>query len=61
MLTNHFIIVTVLGDMLRAARAAGVVTFELTTTEIFPMGEYYYRTGINRLVGENNSTITVWE
>ena len=61
MLNNTFIIVIVLGQQLRAARAAGIVTFELTTTEIFPMGQYYFRSGINRVVGPNNSTVTTWE
>ena len=31
------IVVTALGESLRQARAAGLVTFQLQTTEIFPI------------------------
>ena len=55
------IVVTALGESLRRARAAGLVTFQLQTTEIFPMGEFYYRSGINTLIGPNNTAIGLLE
>ena len=59
MLANHFVIVTDLAENLRQNREFGLVTFDLNTTEIFPMGEFYYRSGINTLLGANNSVIGV--
>ena len=61
LLLNNRIIVTALGESLRQARATGLVTFDLVTTEIFPMGEFYYRSGVNTLLGANNTTIAVWK
>ena len=57
MLANHFVIVTGLAERLEQARAGGLVTFNLTTTEIFPMGEFYYRSGINTFIGPNNTAL----
>ena len=59
MIANHFVIVTALAENLRQSRDAGIVTFQLVTTEIFPMGEFYYRSGINTVIGENNTTLGV--
>ena len=61
LLLNNHLLVTALGESLRQARAMGVVTFDLVTTEIFPMGEFYYRSGINTVLGANNATIFVWK
>ena len=61
LLLNNRIIVIALNESLRQARATGLVTFDLVTTEIFPMGEFYYRSGVNTLLGPNNTTIAVWK
>ena len=57
MIANHFVIVTGLAESLRLGRAGGLVTFQLETTEIFPMGEFYYRSGINTFIGANNTVL----